>query len=256
MKREPPPFATEAEMCAYFIAHIGPQWTAYPETEEWDILLVRKADGFQIGIQAKLRLNADVLKQAAEDWHSWQREEEPGPDCRAVLVPNTAAGNLLWIAGRLGLTVICVRILATNVRGYEFQPQLPSEAHDYGWNQEWHEQLPTRRHPLPEYVPDVAAGASGPLKLTKWKIAAIKIAVTLEHRGFVTRQDFTALGIDYRRWLPSAQGWLEKSDNGFVAGAAMPDFRKQHPRVYEEVAADYEKWAAKAVLLAKQGALL
>jgi hypothetical protein len=38
----------------------------YPETEGWDILLVRVSDGFQIGIQAKLALNIGVINQCLE----------------------------------------------------------------------------------------------------------------------------------------------------------------------------------------------
>lgn len=75
------PFATEAELCARFIAAIGADWTAYAETEGWDILLVRKADGFQIGIEAKLKFNLDVVTQALET--NTYAVVSPGPDCRA-----------------------------------------------------------------------------------------------------------------------------------------------------------------------------
>ncbi len=68
------PFKTEAELCAAFIeyAQRGEAWTAYAETCGWDILLVRKADGFQIGIQAKLNYNMKVLSQCLETWHNWR----------------------------------------------------------------------------------------------------------------------------------------------------------------------------------------
>ena len=54
-------FAKESDLCAAFLASLPEGWTAYPETAGFDILLGREVDGFQIGIQAKLRLNAKVI---------------------------------------------------------------------------------------------------------------------------------------------------------------------------------------------------
>jgi hypothetical protein len=88
-----PPFATEVALCSAFIACVDKRvWCPYPETAGWDILLVRRSDGFQIGIQAKLRLGLDVINQAIESRGSWH-STAPGPDCRAVLVPSDLAGK-------------------------------------------------------------------------------------------------------------------------------------------------------------------
>lgn len=240
MKRAKP-FAMETDLCAHFIAAIKDDWTAYAETGGWDILLVRKADGFQIGVQAKMRLNSDVISQAIEDGYCFYAERS-GPDCRAVLVPSVDAGSFDKIAGYIGLTII--RAYAPS--GYaSFRPQLP-RINDR--REDWFEWAPSKRHALPEYVPDVAAGASAPLQLTSWKIAAIKIAVTLEKRGFLTRADFRHHGIDHRRWLSAGGGWLRLVGGRYVAGHRMPDFRAAHPRVYEEVAADADKWMPQSPL--------
>jgi hypothetical protein len=51
---------------------------------------VRNADGFQVGIQAKLKFNIDVINQALERYGTWNVAGE-GPDCRAVLVPDDAS---------------------------------------------------------------------------------------------------------------------------------------------------------------------
>lgn len=236
--KPPPPFKTEADLCAAFIAAIGPNWTAYAETEGWDILLVRKADGFQIGVEAKLKLNAKVISQALEHRYA---TASPGPDCRAVLVPE-GAGELATIAAYIGVTVVTMHKHSGTSWGPKFSPGLPDEATGFGSLDCWHELVPAARHRLPEYVPDVAAGASAPLQLTRWKVAAIKIAVILERRGYVTRHDFKAIDIDIRRWLPREQGWLAADPRGFTAGPHLPDFRQQHPRVYAEIAADAEKW--------------
>ncbi|MBI1213834.1 MAG: hypothetical protein GC190_20425 [Alphaproteobacteria bacterium] len=88
--------------------------------------------------------------------------------------------------------------------------------------------------------------------LTFWKINAIKIAIVLERRGFVTRADFKHIGIDPRRWITD---WLKVSPNntGFVANEHMPNFKAQHPRNYDQIAADWDKWKPAAPLF--QGAL-
>lgn len=237
-------FSSESEMCAKFIAAVGAEWTCYAETCGWDILLSRIADRFQIGIQAKLKFNTDVLNQSLEDTSDLTR---PGPDCRAVLVPSYASGRLGKIADYIGITVIYVRPECD--RNAKFYPYLPLEQH--GLTDHWYEQAPLKRHSLPEYVPDVAAGAAAPIQLTRWKIGAIKIAVTLEVRGYVTREDFKAAGIDHRRWVP--QGWVTSNSGRMSRAEAMPDFKRQHPRVYAEIMADKEKWLRRGLFDAAEG---
>ncbi len=238
--QKPKPFATEAALCAAFIAALPPIWVPYAETAGWDILLVRKADGFQIGIQAKLRLNSAVIAQALEDGR-W--DADCGPDCRAVLVPHDDAGPFDKIAAYVGFTIIRMSAGMPKYRiGESFRPELPDEKHQFWTGNHWFELLPTRRHALPEYVPDVAAGASAPVQLTNWKLAALKIAATVELRGYVTRADFKHHEIDYRRWLLPAYGWLHQEDGRFVAGPRLSEFKAQHPRVYAEIIADAEKW--------------
>lgn len=162
-----------------------------------------------------------------------------GPDCRAILVPE-GEGRLSRIADYIGITVISMSPADTSYgrRRAEFRPFLPDGKK---WAcEDWHEWAPTRRVVLPEYVPDVAAGSSAPLQLTAWKIAAIKIAVTIELRGYVTRDDFKHIEIDHRRWITNE--WL-RTENGRWVAHRPPDFKAQHPRVYAEIKADFEKWA-------------
>ncbi|WP_210161702.1 hypothetical protein, partial [Bradyrhizobium japonicum] len=42
--------------------------------------------------------------------------------------------------------------------------------------------------------------------------------------------------------LPSATGWLSLDAGRYIQGPHFPRFKKQHPRVYDEIAADYESW--------------
>ena len=237
-------FESEAAMCAAFIAMLPPAWVAYPETGGFDIVLARKEDGFQIGIEAKLALNAKVITQVSENYWDVCRE---GPDCRAVLVPEGTTGSFGFVCSLLGITVVevnagCRPCDARKVR--MFRPDLPIRDQVY-WNDHWHEWAPVKRIKLPDYVPDVVAGNSAPIKLTEWKIKAIRIQVLLERRGFVTRQDFKAIQLDHRRWLTPGIDWLVPGPTRgtYKAGPFLPDLRAQHPRNFEEIAADFDRWA-------------
>lgn len=239
-------FKSEADLCKTFIDALPKDWTAYAETGGWDILLVRNADGFQIGVEAKLKLNTDVFVQAME-FYSLYNIDAAQPDCRAIMVPHGQTNALNKIAEYVGLTIIHVitdeqaraeRFSSTKI----FRPDLPKLKDRWG-NEHWHEWAPMERIKLPAYIPDVAAGSKSPIQLTHWKIAAIKIVITLERRGFVTRADFKKAEISPTRWLAAGMGWLKKNDKGqLVAGADLPDFKKQHPIVYAQIAADFDKW--------------
>lgn len=238
--KKPKPFATEADLCRRFIAALPEGWTAYNETCSWDILLIRNADGLQIGIQAKLKLNTHVISQAIEEHGRWSADRA-GPDCRAVLVPWGEFGFEL-ICKYIGVTIIHVKPESDVSYRWNsvFDPHLPGS--DYGREEDWAEWAPAERHQLPDYVPDVVAGSPSPVQLTSWKIGALKIAVILEKRGFLLRSDFKHVGIDHRRWLPSGGSWLALDAGRYIKGRHFPHFKRQHPRVYEEIAADYEKW--------------
>lgn len=248
--KPPKPFAKETDLCAAFLAVLPDTWTAYAEHAGFDILLVRKADGVQIGVEAKLKLNAEVVAQCLEDG-GYYRADMANPDYRAVLVPYSDAGHFDRVATYIGFTILRMEAASTDRwRNHKarYRPDLPGD--NTHWNDRyWHDWSPTKRCRLPEYVPDVAAGDSAPIKLTEWKIAALRIEATLELRGFVTRADFAHLRIDHRRWLARESGWLAKDEaNGrLIAGPRFPNWKGQHPRVYAEIVADAERWMRKEI---------
>ena len=239
-------FESEAAMCAGFISMLPPEWVAYPETGGFDIVLARKEDGFQIGIEAKLSLNAKVITQITESYWDACRE---GPDCRAVLVPEGTTGSFGFICSLLGITVLTIH----PGRGPDhcrsrpaFSPQLPSHDRVYRFSPDcWHEWAPAKRVSLPEYVPDVGAGHAAPVRLTAWKVKAIRVQVLLERRGYVTRADFKHLQLDHRRWITPGIDWLVPGAmrGTYKAGPFLPDLRTQHPRNFEEILADFDRWA-------------
>lgn len=240
-------FENEADLCASFIEQVGKwhrtdEWTAYPETEGWDILLVR-SDGIQIGIEAKMQFNVKVLDQAIETYTRGFYDK--GPDFRAILVPAYATDKLSTIADRLGVTVIrCSKPQRGIWHG--LSPGLPSANWDYD-DRYWHPWCPVEREILPDYVPDVVAGASAPVKLSRWKIQAIKLQIVLRDRP-VTRSDFKELGLSPSRWLDRFNGWLVPTTAGYVARESMPDFKEAHPKVWDEIEADAAQWRVGALV--------
>jgi hypothetical protein len=242
LTRKPEPrYATEADLCADFIAWVKresgatrygrriPVWTPYAETAGWDILLVAE-DGTQIGIQAKLKFNMKVLTQSLPD--RWEHWHDSGPDFRAVLVPERDAAEE-QICAALGLGIFAA---GSPNYGYDrhqrdFGPGLDIEAYAEGW----HYWSPAKRCEVPEFVPDVVAGASGPVQLTKWKVAALRIVAVLHLRGYVTKADFKAVGVDPRRWTGPG-GWLNPGavPGQFVRAQSL-DFDTQHPTVFAQV---------------------
>ncbi|PVE25408.1 hypothetical protein DC522_05800 [Microvirga sp. KLBC 81] len=238
-------FEKEADLCSAFIeaATKGGTWKAYPETAGFDILLVRN-DGVQIGVEAKLALNAKVLAQILPG-HINYSYASTGPDYRAVLVPAGKDGALRSVCAALGITVITCRHEQPGDRWYRiYGPELPNTR--YVDSSDWHEWAPMKRCDVPDYVPDVSAGVASPVSLSAWKVKAIKLAIILEERP-VTRADFKALQLSPTRWTDPYTGWLRKTDEGYVPGPHMPDFKAQHPRNYEEIKADRDRWMPGAI---------
>lgn len=251
MKRTVATFESEAAMCDCFIAALPKGWTAYPETAGFDILLAHTS-GIQVGIEAKLTLNAEVIHQAVGYTGHWH-ELEAKPDFKAILVPYGRDGALASLCSYLQITVLTIRPARPNDWGdrrykdhvAEFRPDLPIESRNYwGVENHWYDQAPAKRCRLPDYVPDVGAGKSAPLKLTDWKIRAIKLSIMLERRGCLTRHDFKHLDISSSRWTQGGH-WLApgQAKGQWIRGPYFPDFRAQHPTNYTQIEADYDKWA-------------
>lgn len=217
-------------------------WTIYHETAGWDILLVHRAYEFQVGIEAKLSLNAKVLAQGLDGAHRYYRVE--GPDYRGVLVPASKCQlHMSQIARAVGLGVIAFAPADQYISGRG------SDLPDEKWRQDgWPNWCPGKRCALPDYVPDVTGGHAAPVQLTDWKIKAIKLCIILERRGYVTRRDMKAPMISPTRWCDHWQGLLDPSPErgAYIAGRRTPDLRAQHPVNYAQIEADFDAWATAA----------
>lgn len=259
-KRILPAFETEAALCQAFVLNVPEEWVVYPETCGWDLLLVHREGGWQIGVEAKLSLNTKVLEQAIRH----RASDHAGPDFRAVLVGRVVA-ETAEIARALGLTVIypkdepwvsdwSARYTKHGPKFPTFIPDLPwaerlTQIQDWWWSgrEAWFDQFSTNRHRLPDYVPEVAAGVPSPMVLSDWKIKAIRVCVFVEKHGSITRADFRALCIDPSRWMNGY--WLKAgAERGqWVAGPQFPgiSLRREHPNVFAKIEADYPEWSKK-----------
>ena len=222
-------FPTEAVLCDAFAAWVRKggstryePWTVYPETGGFDLLLV-DPHGRQMGVEAKLRLNAKVCTQALPS--RWYQGE--GPDWRAVLVPaaNEDFEALLRLHG-----VIVFTPHATRYNGeIEFGPMLLADSNYDTWF-DWN---PSKRCELPPMVPEVRAGVPSPIRLTTWKVGALKVLALLELHGTVTAREVRECGVDPRRFC-AADGWLKSAGDGKWTRGNVPAFDQQHPTEYAE----------------------
>jgi hypothetical protein len=251
-------FSREADLVAAFCTRFDaelwkrnpdrrPKWTPYHETAGWDLLLVHET-GVQIGIEAKLILNPKVLEQALPGhWF-----DDRGPDFRAALVPDDGLQHhLSSIAAHLGVTVLTLRarrhFRTGEITGYDFSPHLPDPGSLYDLDH-WPHWLPAERCKVPAYVPDVTGGRASPVCLSEWKIAAIKLLLVLERRGYVTRADMRALRISPTRWTDHWNGFLspDPARGGYVANGRTPDLKAQHPTNWTQIEADFDAWTKEA----------
>lgn len=219
------PFATEAALCASFLAWVQdkhPDVRAFAEWEGWDILLVYP-DGLQLGIQAKLRLNAEVLGQA---YPYNPYSDTPGPDFRGVLVPDRGSITFSLLADNLGLVVFHHDSWGGGREpGEFFRPSLAPE----GWWVDWN---PAKRLELPPTATDAIAGSPCPVTLTSWKLAALDVLAELAVKGTITAKRMRELGVSPGRW--TAYRWLEPGEirGTWTRGEHCPRFDAQHPTAY------------------------
>ena len=250
-------FPTEANLCDCFIASLRAHggWTIYPETAGFDILCVYDKTGHQLGIEAKLALNAKVIDQILPHQYMGYSDGVAGPDFRGVVVPcltdaNAGIAELLkvigikvftperdWSGGRQEWRFIFSK--HGDMAGRE-----PDRAeYDSGarpllaWDMAWHDWNPPKRCTLPEIVPCVRAGVPSPTQLTPWKIGALRVLADLELDGFVTAKSVRNHGIDARRFC-ATDGWLQMLGGGKWARGKIPAFDVQHPAAYAQVLAE------------------
>lgn len=202
-------FKVEADLCTLLSERAREQgWHVHPEIPGHDLLLVATPEvktvnaraGDQIGVQAKLRPNFEVLTQAMP--RTWGNK---GPHFHAVLVP-VASKEFDQVATRCGIVVMEAtrRVWSQNencwVRtrgiGHELRYLPPSMRHYYD-SMEWH----------PEVEILVPAGVKSPRTVTPWKVNAVRFCLEAVERGFITTDDFRKAGLSMTVWRQ--KNWIE-----------------------------------------------
>lgn len=193
-------FKTEAALCCEFVEKARAEGlVVHAETSAWDLLLVEPRSGVQIGVQAKLRANCDVLAQAIG-----QADVKVGPDVHAVLVVD-APPAFMRVATRLRVLVFdAVDLDPAVTLGKRLEAAQLWEHDERAW-------VP------PVEIMYMTGGHSGPIQITPWKIAALELCSVLRRRGWVSSADFKRLKISSRWWVDGRRPLLRREKVAKVA---------------------------------------
>jgi hypothetical protein len=230
----------ESDLCALFIQEFNalPGWTCYPEACGFDVLVVHQ-DGRQIGVEAKLQLNAKVadqiLPRLGEEYYS-----RAGPDYRMVIVSRItdASRGIAKMLEHLGVKVLHT-YLDSGKHNFRLEHRLMeaksreawfSEQYLFDWN-------PPERCQVPVLVTNLPAGVPSPVRLTPWKESALKVIAQIRSQGFITAKQIAGHGIGVTAWTQpsgSKPAWLAKGAvrGSWIETEHLPAFDKQHPEVY------------------------
>lgn len=234
----------EADLCALFIQEFNklPEWTCYPEAAGFDILVVH-TDGRQIGVEAKLSLNAKVADQILPH-HYDANSETPGPDYRMVIVSKitAASAGIVKMLERQGVTVLLPRSTQT-FEGHNYTFDLKHKLLEVSGRAPFYDRYmfdwnPPVRCQVPVMVTSLPAGVPAPVRLTPWKESALKVIAQLRSQGFITAKQIAAHGVGITAWTQPATSkkpaWLAKGAvrGTWVETIHLPAFDKQHPEVY------------------------
>jgi hypothetical protein len=239
---------TEADLCDHFMREFNalPGWTCYPETGGFDIVVAHES-GRQIGVQAKLQLNAKVAEQIMPS-DGWHRYNKGGPDHRLVIVRSITDANagIARMLEMLGVAVWSARFwerytamrstwdIEFQIKNHlwgDIQVEEPADVkwgHTYVGMFDWN---PSERVELPEVVPTVPAGVPAPVQMTPWKQAAMRVLARLRVDGYITAKEIAMEGCSPSTWT---QRWLTQGParGTWIETDAMPAFDKQHPELY------------------------
>lgn len=242
--RPAPPIQKESDLCQIFMRDFNAldDWSCYPEAGGFDVLVVHK-DGRQIGVEAKLTLNAKVAEQILPS-HGDDLYERPGPDHRIVIVSKITDSNagIAKMLLRLGVKVIAPQEYLTS-SGYQHTFSLRNKLFDAERSGPIYSALhlfdwwPSERCKVPAVISNLPAGVPSPIRLTPWKESALKVLALLRSQGYITGKQVATHGISFSVWTQShdsGKGWLAKgAERGqWVETERMPNFDKQHPELY------------------------
>jgi len=220
----------ESDLCQWFqdVAHDA-GYTVYNEWGGYDQIVVQPG-GIQIGVEAKLRANVKVLHQAIRDWpliknygDKPKKRVRASTHYRAVLVPK-ATKEFEYVASALGVMVFSQKGYGRTSWSRERFWSPPSRAPRCRWG---------TGIDLPPVIPDVIGGKASPLRLTPWKIKAIRLCIRLREKGYLTSRDFKEFKVSQQYWrvkLLKTDG-KEGSYIRWIPSGNHPLPDEEHPQV-------------------------
>lgn len=234
----------EADLCSLFIRDFStmPGWTCYPEAAGFDVLAVHE-DGRQLGVEAKLTLNAKVADQILP-MRNGDFFDKPGPDYRLVIVSKItkASAGIAKMLQMLGVEVL-VPHESKCQHGYEyrfsFHNMLEARGQETSFGCQYlHDWNPAVRCYVPAILQQLPAGVPSPVQLTPWKEKALQLIALMRHQGFITAKQIAGHGHNVTLWTQSRGAeiaWLAKGSvrGRWIETGHMPAFDRQHPELYK-----------------------
>lgn len=249
-------FEREADLCNLFIRDFNalPGWTCYPEAANFDVLAVHD-DGRQLGVEAKLTLNAKVADQILP-MQQGDFFDKPGPDYRMVIVSRITVANagIAKMLRMLGVEVLSPH-MSSSLNGdsyrFSFHNMLEATGEETSFGSQYlHDWNPAVRCYVPALLQALPAGVPSPVQLTPWKEKALQLVALMRHQGFITAKQIAAHGHAVTRWTQpdgSRPAWVEKGSHRgqWLETEHMPAFDQQHPELYavavQAIASEFAK---------------
>lgn len=234
---KPERFESEAHLCDVFATDCRARgYRIYPEHEAgWDLVVVAP-DGTITGVEAKMRGTCEAIYQA---WDRSRRraqwDAEHLPHHAATLVPAPLPTGFPEVAHQLGIGAIAYRVDGIKLASERGTYDRWSAGHDW---ERVEDQLRLGERMsggiwLPPVEGGVAAGVANPLRVTQWKIRAIRLCLRLRRVGHLTTLDFRELGVDIRRWVAHDR-WLRRDGDVVVGGKRVARYVAGTAKLFDE----------------------
>ncbi len=214
----------EHELCEAFINNLSDKWDVYPECYGWDMLLVNVIDGYQAGVQAKLKENIYVIYQALtllNDYYNHARKI--GPDYAIILTPSVG----------LDFRTVCEKCGLINCnQNYNLDLLLPMH----------NKLLFQQQYEVPKFKLQSKCGVSSPRRMSKWRENALNIMLEYDKKGYVTSADFKKLSLSHS--LMSTE-FFRPNENREKDGKLLKYFLIEEKSLIKGYEAEYSEFKEK-----------
>ena len=206
----------EYEMCDEFIELNKGDWDIYPECYGYDMLMFSKDSEIQIGLQAKLKNNLQVIYQIINNTERYGGNlKKKGPHYRAILTPIIDDHRYDNLCRHINVIKFTVQSITTPVN-YLISLNMYSPLQF------------SERHTRPIIRLNDSPGKSSPKNLSQWRINALKIMNKYYEQGYIISSQLRELGLSQTMFT----SWFEYKYNEPKVGKCFKMVLKdenQHP---------------------------